>query len=354
MTTPEQTILVVEDDEMVRQFITLHLETEGYGVRTAATGAKMIEALSDQRPDLILLDLNLPDGDGLSLAREVRQHSNIPIIIATTRKSREDRLMGLGIGVDDYLTKPFDPTELTLRVRNVLKRCHGSDPSSRQRHPDTIVAPIQLPSPVIEMSRSKSRKTDTYRGRVFLTSALAAAGAAVTVFWLSTDPVQTVSEPVMETQVMADKPSPRFLPAPDQTEEIAQFHTSAGGREIADETPERPLAELLGHGWALNSRCDPVPQVKWWKFKTHESIAAYVNRKHDGNWTNYAEIWLRRLAKLQDIYERESSAVTRTGVVLKDDALKAYLGQIRERLGITQCLAGEAKLYAASNVTVDQ
>lgn len=345
MPTPQKNILVVEDDEMVQAFLALHLETEGYGVRTAGTAAQMIKALSDQTPDLILLDLNLPDGDGLRLARKVRENSKVPIIIATSRKDREDRLMGLGLGADDYVTKPFDPRELILRVRNLLQRSHPAPP--RRPRPDTDV--LKLPSPVTETNGPGFPATGSGRGRVFIPFVLAAAGVLVTAYWLSATPapVQTAWEPTIEAPVMAARPSPRFVPAPDRSETPARFTISSGGRNLPEESTARSMAEMLGHSWALKSRCAPVPKVTWWKFKTHESIAAYVNRRHKGDWSNYTETWLRRLAKLQDILERESSAVTRTGEVLKGDVLEAYIGQIQKRLAVTNCLAVEAKRQAS-------
>lgn len=122
MIEPAPTILVVEDDEMVQAFLDCHLENEGYKVQAAANGAEMFLALANGRPDLILLDINLPDGDGLGFIRQIRDQSHVPIIIATARKGREDRLEALRLGADDYLTKPFDPRELILRVRNILNR----------------------------------------------------------------------------------------------------------------------------------------------------------------------------------------------------------------------------------------
>ncbi len=122
MIEPAPNILVVEDDEMVQVFLDCHLENEGYKVQPAANGAEMFLALADCRPDLILLDINLPDGDGLGFIGQIREQSNVPIIIATARKGREDRLKALRLGADDYLTKPFDPRELILRVRNILNR----------------------------------------------------------------------------------------------------------------------------------------------------------------------------------------------------------------------------------------
>ncbi|MBT4934934.1 MAG: response regulator transcription factor [Rhodospirillaceae bacterium] len=115
-------LLIVEDDEMMQSLLAVYLEQEGYDITAVLTGKDMFSVLSKRSADLILLDLTLPDEDGLTLARQVRARSSVPIIIMTARKGMEDRLAGLDIGADDFLTKPFDPRELVLRVRNVLKR----------------------------------------------------------------------------------------------------------------------------------------------------------------------------------------------------------------------------------------
>ncbi|MDA1089261.1 MAG: response regulator transcription factor [Proteobacteria bacterium] len=122
MITPTRNILVVEDDEMVQAFVDLHLGSEDYTVQTAANGAEMFVVLANAQPDLIVLDINLPDGDGLELLEFIRERSTVPIIIATARKDKKDRLTALRLGADDFIAKPFDPKELALRVRNVLKR----------------------------------------------------------------------------------------------------------------------------------------------------------------------------------------------------------------------------------------
>ncbi|MBC8339437.1 MAG: response regulator transcription factor [Rhodospirillales bacterium] len=357
MSTPEHTILIVEDDEMVQAFLALHLENEGYDVFTAATGAQMISILSDEAPDLILLDLNLPDGDGLSLLQAVRKHLNLPIIITSSRGSREDRLMGLGLGADDYITKPFDPKELLLRVKNLLRRAL----------PEDFSPAALLPAPNAEAKVTESLTSGARGGKTLFTPLLAAAGTALLTYWLVVPPetvaFQSAMSPTLEAPAQIAKNGPRFVPAPENThpqsaEQVAQpeetvnldaFETAAGipdNTELEDEIPARPLSELLGHGWAAKSRCKPVPQVNWWRYKTHKDISAYVNRKHGGDWKAYNEIWLKRLAKLQDILERKSSAVTRTGLVLKGDSLNAYIENIQKRIATTHCLAAEAKAHA--------
>ena len=133
-------LLIVEDDEMVQGLLAAFLESEGFRVSLASTGKEMLALLDREEVSLILLDLGLPDEDGLALARQVRARSSLPIIVLTARKGRDDRLLALELGVDDYLTKPADPRELLLRVRNVLGRASteggGRGPSGGTRWVD--------------------------------------------------------------------------------------------------------------------------------------------------------------------------------------------------------------------------
>lgn len=115
-------ILVVEDDGAVREMIAAYLTNAGYMTLPAADGFAMQAALESQAVDLVLLDLNLPDSDGLELLRHIRARSRLGIIIVTSRDTPEERALGLEIGADDYVTKPFFPRELLARVRNVLDR----------------------------------------------------------------------------------------------------------------------------------------------------------------------------------------------------------------------------------------
>ena len=115
-------LLIVEDDELVQSLMGAYLQRDGFTISLAATGKEMLAAIDTEHIDLVLLDLGLPDEDGLSLARQVRARSDLPIIVITARKGKSDRLAALEVGADDYLTKPFDPDELVLRVRNILGR----------------------------------------------------------------------------------------------------------------------------------------------------------------------------------------------------------------------------------------
>jgi len=118
----KQHLLIVEDDEMVQALLAAYLQREGFSVSLATSGKEMLACVDSEKIDMILLDLGLPDEDGLTLARQVRARSTTPIIVLTVRRDKSDRLAALQVGADDYMTKPFDPEELILRIRNLLER----------------------------------------------------------------------------------------------------------------------------------------------------------------------------------------------------------------------------------------
>ncbi len=119
------TVLVVDDERKIRELVRSYLEREGYSVLLADTGARALEVVERARPDLVVLDLMLPDLPGEEVARSVRTHSDVPIIMLTARAGEEDRVAGLRLGADDYLVKPFSPRELAARVEAVLRRAGG-------------------------------------------------------------------------------------------------------------------------------------------------------------------------------------------------------------------------------------
>ena len=121
------TVLVVEDERKLRELLRTYLERDGHAVVSAGTGADGLRLATTAHPDLIILDLGLPDVTGEAIAAEVRANCRMPIVMLTARAEEADRIRGLELGADDYVTKPFSPRELVLRVRAVLRRCETQD-----------------------------------------------------------------------------------------------------------------------------------------------------------------------------------------------------------------------------------
>ncbi len=131
-----ETILVVDDEAKIVKTVRAYLENAGFRVATAGDGQAALTAFRHERPALVVLDLGLPGIDGLDVARTLRQDSSVPIIMLTARVEETDRLIGLELGADDYVTKPFSPRELVARVRAVLRRAGGE----REQAPPPVVA----------------------------------------------------------------------------------------------------------------------------------------------------------------------------------------------------------------------
>ncbi|MBA3735255.1 MAG: response regulator transcription factor [Actinobacteria bacterium] len=126
------TILVVDDEPIVRDVVVRYLEREGYRTLEAADGDRARELLEREQPELVVLDVMLPGIDGLSLCRWIRGRSDLPVILLTARGEEADRIVGLEIGADDYVTKPFSPRELAARVRTVLRRSTTAAPAGER------------------------------------------------------------------------------------------------------------------------------------------------------------------------------------------------------------------------------
>lgn len=131
MSTPGKSILLVDDDQEIRELLDIYLTRAGFQVRTVGDGAGFREALEAAASDLLILDVMLPDEDGFSLCRWVRQHprlARIPIIMLTASSDEADRIIGLELGADDYLGKPFSPRELLARIKALLRRAQFAAP----------------------------------------------------------------------------------------------------------------------------------------------------------------------------------------------------------------------------------
>jgi len=121
-----QTVLVVDDEPIVRDVVVRYLERDGFRTLTASDGDAARSLIEEREPSLVVLDVMLPGTDGLSLCRWIRDRSSLPVILLTARGEEADRIVGLELGADDYVTKPFSPRELAARVRSVLRRSNGS------------------------------------------------------------------------------------------------------------------------------------------------------------------------------------------------------------------------------------
>jgi DNA-binding response OmpR family regulator len=129
---PNERILVVDDEVNIVDLVTLYLEREGYRVDSAFDGATALEMIRDDEPALVVLDIMLPEMDGFEVCRQVRATSEVPIIMLTARDEDIDKIVGLELGADDYLTKPFNPRELVARVKAILRRLERSERSDDQ------------------------------------------------------------------------------------------------------------------------------------------------------------------------------------------------------------------------------
>jgi DNA-binding response OmpR family regulator len=119
---PGQSILVVEDEGAIAEAVRVRLASEGYAVRVAGDGPEALRIAADERPDLVVLDLMLPGMDGLEVCRELQRESWVPVLMLTARADEADKVAGLSVGADDYMTKPFSLRELAARVRAILRR----------------------------------------------------------------------------------------------------------------------------------------------------------------------------------------------------------------------------------------
>ncbi len=150
-------ILVAEDDPKQRDLLRLYLEREGYSVVDVADGRAAVEMARQRQPDLIILDVMMPHVDGLDVCRILRFESDVPIILVTARSAESDMLLGLDLGADDYVVKPFSPRELMARVRTVLRRTSRSTPAAdvyqiRDLAVDTARHEVRLGNQLVDLT----------------------------------------------------------------------------------------------------------------------------------------------------------------------------------------------------------
>jgi DNA-binding response OmpR family regulator len=167
---PMKTILVVDDEPKIAQLARDYLEHAGFDVVTAADGPAALDVVHRRRPDLVVLDLGLPGLDGLDVTRELRRVSNLPIVMLTARDDELDKLLGLELGADDYLTKPFSPRELVARVKAVLRRADRPAEAPETIHAGDLMLDLprmraELAGTAIELTPTEFQLLATMAGR---------------------------------------------------------------------------------------------------------------------------------------------------------------------------------------------
>ena len=145
------TVLIVEDEPKLGQLLVDYLQAAGYSTQWLTNGAEVVAAVRQSPPAIILLDLMLPGSDGISICREIRRFSDVPIMMVTAKTEEIDRLLGLEIGADDYICKPYSPREVVARVKTILRRCQ------QQREQPSESAPL-----IIDESRFRA----SYQGHL--------------------------------------------------------------------------------------------------------------------------------------------------------------------------------------------
>jgi DNA-binding response OmpR family regulator len=153
---------VVDDEPRMRKFVRMNLELEGFRVIEASNGLEALERVREDLPDLVLLDVMMPEMDGFEALKQIREVSNVSVIMLTVKAEEEDKVHGLEVGADDYVTKPFSPRELTSRIRAVLRRVEVPSPSDRElvRVDDYLQIDFNRREVIVDGERIKLRPTE--------------------------------------------------------------------------------------------------------------------------------------------------------------------------------------------------
>ena len=222
-----RTILMVEDEISITEPLAEALDREGFDTRVAGTVADAIEQATEEMPDLVLLDVMLPDGSGLDVCRELRQRSQVPIIMLTARGEEADRVVGLELGADDYIVKPFSAREVAARIRAVLRRAgDGAQPSAAPAAATPDRGPIEIGPVHLDPGRRAARVNDealdlTRKEFELLQLLISEAGAVISrerlidevwdVNWFGSTKTLDVHVSSLRRKLGDDSQSPRFI-----------------------------------------------------------------------------------------------------------------------------------------------
>lgn len=229
-------ILVVDDEPAIVRLVRAKLQADGYGVITASRGAEAIELFDRERPDLVVLDLMMPEMDGFETLRRLRQFAATPVIMLTARGSDADKLRGFESGVDDYITKPFNPDELSARVAAVLRRADGAAPATAQ----TV---LRYPRVEIDLER----RTVTLDGEE--------ARLSRTEWEVLSLLAENAGKVMLHGEMLSRIWGPEFR---DEVHYLRTWVSRIRAKLEPDSDPEHPLIQTFpGIGYRLDSPPDP-------------------------------------------------------------------------------------------------
>tara|TARA_R110002124_G_scaffold63978_1_gene175087 strand:- start:5305 stop:6363 length:1059 start_codon:yes stop_codon:yes gene_type:complete len=336
-------ILIVEDDPMIRSFLKAVLEAEDYDVTEAESGAEMFAALDGKNFDVIVLDIMLPDGNGVDFARTLRRTSTLPIIFATAVTDTDTRRHAIGLMQVDYVTKPFDAKELVLRIRNIRTMAPVmEDPNARD-----------LPKPAAADAAPWYRSPLTWGpavaflvivlGGVFLIpddedpAALRAEQSAAQVqrnVDTATAAVQAATDAAAaNAAARAGGSSVVLTDAPSASQAAGGAAAGAaaagdGDGPIVDGSPEQKIIEA----------CGEMPVSEHWNNNSIKRILRYVRFVHRGNWGEYLETWVDRLKNVQDLEAAgKPIELQKKGVILSGKELEKYVDLMESRVRFLRC-----------------
>lgn len=333
-------ILIVEDDPMTRSFLKAVLEAEGYDVTEAETGAEMFAALDGANFDVIVLDIMLPDGNGVDFARTLRRTSILPIIFATAVTDTDTRRHAIGLMQVDYVTKPFDAKELVLRIKNIRTMAPVmEDPNNRD-----------LPKPIAADAMPWYRAPLVWGPAVaFLVIVL----GGIFVIPGEEDPTSLrAQQSAAQVQRNADTATSRAADAA-AADTVAR---NSGSSIVLTDTP--PASQAAGGAGAAGgaiadgsaaapdqspeqkilAACGELPVSEHWNNNSIKRVLRNVRFVHQGNWGEYLQSWVERLKNVQDL---ESSGkpieLQKKGVVLSGKELTKYVDLMENRVRYLRC-----------------
>lgn len=333
-------ILIVEDDPMIRSFLKAVLEGENYDVTEAETGAEMFAALDGANFDVIVLDIMLPDGNGVDFARTLRRTSTLPIIFATAVTDTDTRRHAIGLMQVDYVTKPFDAKELVLRIKNIRTMAPVmEDPNARDL--PKPVADVETPwykAPLVwgpaaaflviilggifvipgdedpTVLRAQQSAAQVQRNADTATNRAADAAAA-----------STAAENSGSSTILTDAP-----PASQDAGNAGATGGAAasGGDAVVEGSPEQKIL----------AACGELPVSEHWNNNSIKRVLRNVRFVHQGNWGEYLELWVERLKNVQDLESTGKPVeLQKKGVILSGKELEKYVDLMETRVRYLRC-----------------